>query len=97
DQGALQIFLLTVLPILASLALRKIVVVNFVSVFVSCSILLILTQSAGFLLRLINGTVVGDLYATRLLPIVGISLLIQPLIYWLVKSIEKIGDPYETA
>ncbi len=95
DQGAMLIFLLTVLPILASVLLRKLFVRNFLSDLISCGLLLLLTHSGCFLLRLINGTVARSLYVTRLLPTVLLTLLFQPLIYWLVKSVEKIGDPYE--
>ena len=95
DQGALLIFLLTVLPILASVLLRKIFVRSFFSDLISCGLLLLLTHTGDFLLRLINGTVAGKLYFTRLLPTVLVTLLFQPLIYWLVKIVEKIGDPYE--
>ena len=89
------IFLLTVLPILASVLLRKIFVRSFFSDLISCGLLLLLTHTGDFLLRLINGTVAGKLYFTRLLPTVLVTLLFQPLIYWLVKIVEKIGDPYE--
>ena len=97
DQGALLIFLLTVLPVLASLLMRKIFVMHFLSTLVTCGVLLLLTQSVCFVFRLMNGATAGSLYFTRLLPMVVVSLLFQPVIYWLVKSIGKIGDPYETA
>lgn len=97
DQGALLILLLTVLPILASVLLRRIFTHGFVSALVCCALILLLTHSASFLLKLFYESARGSLYFTRLLPTVVVSLLAQPAIYGLVKCIQKIGDPYEAA
>lgn len=95
DRGALQIIGLTVLPILCVHYSRKIFSVVYLPTLISCGLTLLVTHSISFLLKVFYEAAPTHLYATRLLPGILISLLFQPLVYWLCKSIEKIGDPYE--
>jgi hypothetical protein len=97
DQGALQILFLTALPIVTGYLCRKIFTLNFLTCLISCVLILLLTQSTAFFLKCLFEKLPKELFLTRLLPGIPVSLLFQPLTYWLVKSIQKIGDPYETA
>ena len=47
-------------------------------------------------LRFVYEPIDFNLYFTRLVPCVLVSLLAQPLCYWLVNCIVKIGDAYES-
>lgn len=95
DRGALQILCLTVLPIFSIHYSRKIFSVSYIPDLLSCGVILFLTHTLEYLLRLFYDGVPSHLFTTRLIPGILVSLLFQPLIYRLVKSIEKIGDPYE--
>ena len=95
DRGALQILCLTVLPILSSYYSRKVFSISYIPDLLSCGLILFITNALHFLLRLFYDGIPRHLFYTRLLPGILVTLLFQPLIYWLVKSIEKIGDPYE--
>ncbi len=95
DQGALQILCLTALPLLGSLLCRKVFAASYMASLTVCIFTLLVSQSVGFLLKMFYEAAPGSLYFTRLLPGILVSLLFQPLIYWLVKCIEKIGEPYE--
>lgn len=96
DRGALQILFLTVFPILCCHFSRKIFTITYIPDLISCGLILLLSNSAIFFLRIFYDGVPRHLFFTRLLSGILVSLLFQPLIYWLVKSMEKIGDPYET-
>ena len=49
-----------------------------------------------FFLRWFFGDLSFSRFLTDLLPCVLVSTLSHPLVYVIVKRIEKIGDPYET-
>lgn len=95
DRGALQILCLTTLPIVSVFLTRKLFSMTYIPDLISCGLILFLTHTLEYLLRRFYDGIPRHLFTTRLLPGILISLLFQPLVYWLVKSIEKIGDPYE--
>ena len=95
DQGPLQLLCLTVLSICGSHFSRKIFSVEYLPSLLCSGLFLLVTQTLCFLLKVFYQGIPRQLYLTRLIPGILVSLLFQPLIYWLVKSIEKIGDPYE--
>lgn len=95
ERGALQIFCLTTIPVLCSYLSRKIFSVPYPVSLITCALTLLITQSLHFFLKMFYDGLPGYLYLTRLLPGMLVALLFQPLFYWLVKIIGKIGDPYE--
>ncbi len=95
DRGALQILCLTTLPILSVYWTRKLFSISYIPDLLSCGLILFITNTVDFLLRMFYDGIPGYMFFTRLLPGIVVTLLFQPLIYWLVKSMEKIGDPYE--
>ncbi len=95
DRGALQILCLTVLPILGSHYGRRVLSIAYVPELLSCILILFITGSLQYFLRLFYDGIPSHLFITRMLPGILVTLLFQPLVYWLVKSVEKIGDPYE--
>ncbi len=96
DRGALQILFLTILPILCCYFSRRIFSITYIPDLISCALILFVTNSVVFFLKIFYDAIPSHMFFTRLLPGILVSLLFQPLIYWLVKSMEKIGDPYET-
>ena len=95
ERGAIQIACLTVMPVTSSYLSRKLLSAPYLTSLVTCGGTLLVAQTLSFLLKQFYEAVPGILYMTRLLPGILVALLFQPLIYWLVKSIGKIGDPYE--
>lgn len=95
DRGALQILCLTVLPVLCSHYSRKIFSIVYIPALLSCGLTLLISHGLSLALKVFYEAAPTHLYFTRLLPGILVSLLFQPLVYWLSKSIEKIGDPYE--
>ena len=95
DQGPLLILCLTALPILSGYLCRRIFSVSYLPSLISCGLILFVTETSGFFLKRFFEAVPGSLFLTQVLPGILVSLLFQPLFYWLVKSIQKIGDPYE--
>ena len=95
DRGALQILCLTALPVLCSHYSRRIFTATYLPALITCGLTLFVTHSISFLLKVFYESAPSYLYTSRLLPGILVSLLFQPLVYWLSKSIEKIGDPYE--
>ena len=96
DQGSIGIAVLTVLPVLGSVLLRSTLTNRFLPCLLFTLFTLLTQHSLMFLWRLIFDKMDGTLFFTRLLPCVLVSLLVQPPVYWLVKRIEKIGEPYES-
>lgn len=95
ERGALQIICLTAIPVLCSYLSHKIFSVPYFVSLITCGLTLLITQSLYFFLKMFYDGYPGYLYFTRLLPGILVALLFQPVIYWLVKTIGKIGDPYE--
>lgn len=96
DMGSIYIIVLTVLPILGSLFCKRYLSGRYVPCLILCFLTLFVHHNASFLLKYIYEAMDSSLYFSRLLPCVLVSLLAQPLCYWLVKCIEKIGDAYES-
>lgn len=96
DSGAVSIVMLTVVPVLGSVFCRALVANKLLSCLMVALVTLFLEQSLIFLLKYFSGNMEGILYLTELLPCVLISMLSFFPIYFLVKSIEKIGDAYES-
>ena len=95
ERGALQILCLTVFPVLCGYSSRKLFSVPYLTSLVTCGVTLFIAQTLGYLLERFYEALPGYLYLTRLLPGILVALLFQPMFYWLVKSIGKIGDSYE--
>ena len=53
-------------------------------------------QILCFAVKFFLGQMFGALFVRELIPCVFVSILCQPLIYWLVKCIAKIGASYES-
>ena len=96
DMGSVSLLLLTVLPIAGGLLCRVVLENRFLSCLIITAVTLLLEQSTIFILKYFFDGLPGGLYLSELLPCVFVSLLAQPLIYLLVKCIEKVGEPYES-
>ena len=96
DMGSVSLLLLTVLPISGSLLCRAVLENRFFTSLLITAVTLLTEQSAIFFLKYFFDGLAGHLYLTELLPCVFVSLLVQPLVYLLVKRIEKVGEPYES-
>ncbi len=96
DRGALYILVVTVLPMVGSLLSRSVLSRGFLSGFLCCGLTLWVLHSIIFVIVYFYEAAEGSLYFSRVLPCVLVSLLTYPLFYWLVKCIEKIGEPYES-
>ncbi len=96
DMGSVYIIVLTILPILGSLFCKRYLSGRYIPCLFLCFLSLFVHHNVSFLLKYIYDGIAGSLYFSRLLPCVLVSLLAQPLCYWLVKCIEKIGDAYES-
>lgn len=96
DYGAVSIVVLTVVPVLGGVVVRAVLSNRFVPCLIITFLTLLIEQSVIFLMKFFFGAMEGALYVTELLPCVIVSLLAQPVTYFLVKHIERIGDPYES-
>ena len=96
DMGSVYIIVLTILPILGSLFFKRFLFSRYFPCLLLCFLTLFVQHSATFLLKFLYESIDSSLYFSRLIPCVLVSLLAQPLCYWLVKCIEKIGDAYES-
>lgn len=96
DQGSVSIAVLTLVPVAGCLLNRTILTNRFVPCLIIAFVTVFLEQTVMFFLKYFFGSVDGILFFTRLLPCVLLSTLAQPPIYWLVKRIAKIGEPYES-
>ncbi len=97
DFGEVSIVVLTCVPLLGCVLARALISRPFLPCLVLSFLTLLIEQSGIFLFKSFSGGLEGSLYVTQLLPCVFVSLLAQPLTYYLVKHIERIGDPYESA
>ncbi len=96
DLGSLSIFVLTVIPVLGALLCRAVLINRFLPCLAISFLALVFDQFLGFLLKYFFGHVPAALFTRELLPCVFLSILSQPLLYWLVKCIAKIGASYES-
>lgn len=96
DHGSISIGVLTIVPVIGGLLTRSVLVNRFVPCLVVTLLTLFLEQSIVFFLGFLFENYAGILFFTALIPCVLVSALAQPLVYLLVKRIEKIGDAYES-
>lgn len=97
DYGALSIVMMTVVPVLGTVGSRAVLSSRYIPCLLITFFTLLLEQGTVFAMELFFGSAKPGLFFTALLPCVFVSLLSQPIIYFLVKQIERIGDPYESA
>lgn len=96
DQGSVSIFVLTVVPVAGALLCRAVLMNRFLPCLLISFLTLVCDQVIIFLLKYFFGHVPAALFTRELLPCVFLSILSQPLLYWLVKCIAKIGATYES-
>lgn len=96
DMGSVYIIVLTVIPIWGTLLYKEFLFSRFLPCLVLCFLTLAVQHNVMFFLRFVYEPIDFNLYFTRLVPCVLVSLLAQPLCYWLVNCIVKIGDAYES-
>lgn len=96
DLGSICIAVLTIVPVLGGIACRAVLVNRFVPCVVITVLALFLEHAVAFFIGFFFNGMAGILFFTDLLPCVLISSLVQPLVYLVVKRIEKVGDAYES-
>ncbi len=96
DEGSISIAVLTVVPVIGSVLCSAVLANRFLPCLAITVVTLFTEQAAIFLFKYFFGTMDGSRFLTVLLPTVLVSALAQPIVYLLVKCIEKIGDAYET-
>lgn len=96
SMGSVSIAVLTVVPVLASVLCRAVLANRFVPCLLATAVTLLAEQGLIFLIRYFFYGMDGSLLLRRFLPCVLVSVVFQPLIYFLVKRISTIGDAYES-
>lgn len=96
DQGSISIAIMTIVPVLGSVFTGSLLINRYVPCLVVTFLTLFLQQVTLLGLGMFLGRMSGLLFFTHVLPCVILSLFAQPPVYWLVKRIERIGDPYES-
>jgi len=96
DYGYCSVAVLTCVPILASLICQNVIKGKFIPSLISSAVVLLVDQSFIFIIKYFLGYVGLNQYTSVLLPMVGLSVLSQPILFLLVKAISKIGDKYES-
>ena len=96
DMGSVYIIVLTIVPILGVVFHKRYLSAHFLPCLVLCFLTLFVHHNVAFLLKYIYNGISESLYFDRLLPSIFVSLLAQPIFYWLTKCIQKIGDAYES-
>ena len=96
DQGSVSILVLTVVPVLGALLCRAVLINRFLPCLAISFLALCCDQALCFLLKYFLGQMSVSLFTQQLIPCVLVSILSQPLLYWLVKCIAKIGASYES-
>lgn len=97
EYGPLSIVVQTAVPVLGAVGSRAVLSNRYMPCLFITFFTMLLEQSIVFCLKLVAGKAQTSMFFTVLLPCVLISLLFQPVIYFLVKQTERIGDPYESA
>lgn len=97
DQGSVSIAVMTLVPVLGCVICAEWVNQRFLPCLLVAFLTFFLRQNAMFLLKHFFAGLPGALYLPRVLPCVAVSTAVQPLVYWLVHLISKIGDAYESA
>ena len=96
EYGPVGIVVQTVVPVLGTVLSRGILSSRYIPCLLITFLALLAEQCIVYALKLFSDLAQPRLFFTVLLPCVFVSLLFQPVIYILVKQIEKIGDPYES-
>ena len=96
DQGSVSIAVMTIVPVLGCLVTDSMLVNRFVPCLAVTFLTLFVQQMLLWVLGMFQGQMSGILFFTDVLPCILFSIAVQPLIYWLVGRIQKIGDPYES-
>lgn len=96
EQGSVCIVTLTVLPVIGSLLCRTLLADRFLPCLLLTFVTLFVEQTAMFLLKFFFDSLSGSFFVRSVLPCVAVSLIAQPLVYWLVKRIAKIGATHES-
>lgn len=96
DQGSASLLVLTVLPVLGSILCRAVLANRFFPCLIISFFVLVFDQLLIFVLKYFFDSMVSSLFFEELVPCVLVSILIQPLVYWLVKCIARIGADHES-
>ena len=96
DGGSISIAVLTILPVLGSILCRSVLNNRFLPNLLITAVTLLALHSAVFGMRCFFDGMKASLFAEKLLPSLGVSILAQPPVYWLVKQIHRIGEKYES-
>lgn len=96
EQGSICVAVLTIVPVLGGLVCRAALVNRFVPCLIVTVFALFLEHLIAFLIGFFFNGMAGILFLTDVLPCVLISSVVQPLVYLVVKRIEKVGDAYES-
>lgn len=96
DEGSVSVAVLTVVPVLGSVLCSAVLANRFLPCLAVTIVTLFVEQSVIFLLKYFFDNMAGIRFLTDLIPCVLVSALAQPLVYLLVKRIEKVGDAYES-
>lgn len=94
--GSIAIAVYTLVPVAGTLLTRSVLVNRFVPCLLITLAALFLQQVVVFAIGYFFHNVGGLYFFLELLPCVFLSLLFQPVVYWLVKRIARIGGPYES-
>lgn len=97
DSGSICILVLTVLPVLGCLLCSALFTNRYLSCLLFSFLTLACEQILIFTVKYFLDGIAGELFLQQLVPCVLVSILTQPLLYWLVKCIGKIGASYESA
>ena len=95
ESGSISIVLLTAVPILCSVLCRSVLHRRYMTCLLSSFVTLFALHTVIFLLKYLLGDIDLSLFARKLLPGVLVSLVAHPVVYFLVKKINRIGDDYE--
>lgn len=94
DMGNLLMLSVTVCAVLAAVLCQTVLTNRISSAAICCFVTLLLSESLVYGYKLLLGSVAPMNYLRMLLPGVGLSMLLFPLYYLLVKSISRIGGSH---
>lgn len=96
DQGSLSIAVLTIVPVAGTLLCSQILSERYFTSLALSFLTLLVQQCLIFAVKSLFGAMDGKLFLTTLLPCVFVSVLSQPIVYFLTRCINRIGDKYES-
>lgn len=96
DYGSVSIAVMTIMPVFGSILCRYVLNNRLMPSLLVTAVTLFTLHSIIFLLKYLISGMQPSLFVQKLLPCVVLSLLVQPLVYLLVKKINQIGDDYES-